>query len=168
MHSGEHARISCSQIIARILSDAGWLGEDLPALHGLTLRLLFIELLPTLVVLSVRFQVMDQQQRDIVWLYGLKKKRRKCERQNFVGRGMEERESRRIYQFGVLFSPLFSAIRKCRHSESTATQKVSPILFTDLMKGIKMSSSLNDVIHGKHYSTVFSHSYQLLSLLVYF
>ena len=48
--------ISCSQIVIRILSDAGWLEEDVPALHGdLTLRLLFLELLPALMILSVRF-----------------------------------------------------------------------------------------------------------------
>jgi len=38
-----------------ILSDAGWLEEDVPALHDLTLRLLLLELLPALIILSVRF-----------------------------------------------------------------------------------------------------------------
>ena len=47
--------ILCSQIIIGILSDAGWLEEDVPALHDLTLRLLFLELLPALMVLSVQF-----------------------------------------------------------------------------------------------------------------
>ena len=47
--------ISCSQIIIGILSDAGWLEEDVPALHDLTLRLLFLESLPALMILSVRF-----------------------------------------------------------------------------------------------------------------
>ena len=41
--------ISCSQIVIGILSDAGWLEEDVPALHDLTLRLLFLDLLPALV-----------------------------------------------------------------------------------------------------------------------
>ena len=44
-----------SQIIIGILSDAGWLEEDAPALHDLTLWLLFLEFLPALMVLSVRF-----------------------------------------------------------------------------------------------------------------
>ena len=54
-HSGEHACISCNQIVMGILSDAGWLEEDLSALRGLNLRLLFLELLPALIILSVRF-----------------------------------------------------------------------------------------------------------------
>ena len=54
-HSGENACMSCSQIIIGILSDAGWLEEDVPALHDLTLRLLFLELLPAVMILSVRF-----------------------------------------------------------------------------------------------------------------
>ena len=37
-----------------ISSDAGWLKDDLPVLHDLTLRLLFLELLPALMILSVR------------------------------------------------------------------------------------------------------------------
>ena len=51
----EHASISCSQIIMGILSDAGWLEEDVPVLHGLTLRLLLLESLPAFMILSVRF-----------------------------------------------------------------------------------------------------------------
>jgi len=50
-HSGEHACVSCRQIIMRISSDAGCLEEDVPALR---LRLLFLELLPALTILSVR------------------------------------------------------------------------------------------------------------------
>ena len=46
--SVEHACVSCSQIVMEILSDAGWLEDDV------TLRLLFLELLPALVILSVR------------------------------------------------------------------------------------------------------------------
>ena len=45
----------CSQIVIGILSDAGWLEEDVPVLHDLTLRLLFLDLLPALMILSVRF-----------------------------------------------------------------------------------------------------------------
>ena len=52
-HSGEDACVSCSQIVMGILSDAGWLEEDVPALHDFTLRLLFLELLPALMILSV-------------------------------------------------------------------------------------------------------------------
>ena len=37
-----------------ISSDAGWLEDNLPALHDLTLRLLFLELLPALMVLSAQ------------------------------------------------------------------------------------------------------------------
>jgi hypothetical protein len=54
MHSGEHACISCGQIIIRNLSDAGWLEEDLPAIHNLTLRILFLGLLLDLMILSVQ------------------------------------------------------------------------------------------------------------------
>ena len=43
-HGSEHACISCNQIVVGISSDAGWLEEDLSALRGLNLRLLFLEL----------------------------------------------------------------------------------------------------------------------------
>ena len=42
-------------MVVGISSDAGWLEEDLSALRGLNLRLLFLELLPALIILSVRF-----------------------------------------------------------------------------------------------------------------
>ena len=65
-HSGEHACVSCRQIIMRISSDAGCLEDDLT----LRLRLLFLESLPALMILlSVRVYAMAQQQGDVVRLH---------------------------------------------------------------------------------------------------
>ena len=50
-----HVSRVVKKLIIGILSDAGWLEEDAPVLHDLTLRLLFLELLPALIILSVRF-----------------------------------------------------------------------------------------------------------------
>ena len=47
----------------RISSDAGCLEDDV------TLRLLFLELLPALMILSVLVYAMDQQQGDVVRLH---------------------------------------------------------------------------------------------------
>ena len=64
-HSGEHACVSCRQIVMRISSDAGCLEDDVT----LRLRLLFLELLPALMILSVLVYAMAQQQGDVVRLH---------------------------------------------------------------------------------------------------
>ena len=68
-HSGNHACISCSQIIMEILSDAEWLEEDLPALHNLTLRILFLELLGSGFNDTFCVSLMSQQRGDVVRLH---------------------------------------------------------------------------------------------------
>ena len=79
-----------------ILSDAGWLEEDVPGLHDLTLRLLFLEFLPALMILSVRFieQWLSNMQGDIVRLH--RERREENTKDKILVEGVFKRKSKRV------------------------------------------------------------------------
>ena len=97
-HSGNHACISCSQIIMEILSDAEWLEEDLPALHNLTLRILVLELLASGFNDTFCASLKSQQRGDVVRLHW-ERREKKITKDKIVAEGIWKGESRRIYRF---------------------------------------------------------------------
>ena len=58
-----------------ILSGAEWLEEDLPALHNLTLRILFLELLASGFNDTFCVSLMSQQRGDVVRLHWKEEKK---------------------------------------------------------------------------------------------
>ena len=69
-----------------ISSDAGWLEDDLPALHDLTLRLLFLELLPALIILLCEFKQWLSSRETSLGL--IEKEEKKIRKINFGGRSI--------------------------------------------------------------------------------